>query len=254
LARDPEIQKIFEITDDSLQGLLGYFYYVINAIGWAPVFGIFNTLPKDQIPLTHEWDRNYDRQELILEMNKSFVAYQTRTTIVAMVNVFEVATKKFLKRLNDTSHPQQNIRDSGKFYKQRLDWVFKKVERSSFGNVNMQTRIPQLCLDVDHARRLRNISVHNNGLFDDRYESDAIQVGDSPGLTHPDFQKYSANRSIPVTPILQPSDYIQMSKSHIELLHFLHHEIQSQDFGETTPYNYREQLKRIEWHRLLFGF
>lgn len=29
MVRDKEIQKIFEIADDSLQGVLGYHYYVM---------------------------------------------------------------------------------------------------------------------------------------------------------------------------------------------------------------------------------
>lgn len=251
MARNPKIQKIFEITDDSLQGLLGYYYYVINAVGWAPALGILNTLPK-RIPMTYEWDRNYNPRELMLEMNKSFVAYQTRITLVAMVNIFEVATGCFIKRCEETGHPQ-SVRDGRKPYKSRLEWVFNKVSGSKFGNKDMQARIPQLCLEVDHARRLRNISVHNNGIFDDKYENDSIKVGNQSGLIHQDYQRFKANKNQQVSLILTPDDYIKSSRSHLELLHFLHHEIQSQDFGETTEYNYVQQLKRIEWHRLLFG-
>ena len=73
-------------------------------------------------------------------------------------------------------------------------------------------------------------------------------------MIHHDYKRFKTDKTQPVTLILSPDDYIKLSKSHLQLLHFLHHEIQSQDFGETSPYNYREQEKSIEWHRLLFGF
>lgn len=210
------------------------------------------SLPPGRIPLTHEWDRHYNPEELVRTMRELFVAYHTRICLVAMVNIFEVATASFLERLSEAGHPQ-TVRDNGKWYKSRLEWVFKKVEKSKYGSTAMQGRITQLCLNVDHARRLRNISVHNNGLFDERYETDAILVCDHPGLTHDDFQNFKADKSKPATMLLRPDDYVQLSKSHIELLHFLHHELQSQDFGDTTPYDYRREGKRIEWHRLLLG-
>lgn len=253
MARDQRILEIFEITDDSLQGLLGYYLYVISAVGWAPDNGIVSSLPQGRIPLTHEWDRNYDPRELVTTMRGLFVAYQTRISLVAMVNIFEAATRSFVDRLEETNHPQ-NIQGDVKHYKTRLKWAFTKVAGSTFGNQAMQARILQLCLEVDHARRLRNISVHNNGLFNDRYKDDAISVCNHPGLTHPDFQHFLNNKTQPLTMILYPDDYIQLSKSHVELLHFLHHEIQSQDFGETAPYDYRKQGKRIEWHRVFFGY
>jgi hypothetical protein len=251
MSRDPDIQRIFEIADDSLQGLLGYYLYARSAAECAQQDCILSTLPEDRIPITHAWDRFYGPNKLVTIMEKVFVHYQTRVCLVAMVNIFEVATRSFANCLQHAGHPQ-TIPGNPKHYKNRLKWVFEKVATSTILDPKIQARIPDLCLDVDHGRRLRNISVHNNGLFDDEYEK-AIEVGGRKPLIHPDYQRHVKDKSKPVPMILHPTDYVQLSKSHIELLHVLHYEIQRQDFGDTTGYSYRDEKKAIEWHRVLLG-
>lgn len=253
MPRDSRIKEIFEIADDSLQGLVGYYLYVVNAVGCAPFNCVVANLPPNQIPITHAWDRLYRPQELAATMGVLFEVYNRRICLVAMVNIFEVATRSFVERLEEANRPQ-NIQGDVRSYKTRLKWVFAKVDGSTYGDATMQLRIPQLCLDVDHARRIRNISVHNNGLFNDKYETDAIPVGSNPALIHWGFRQFTANRSKPVAIALSAEDYLRFTRSHIELLHFLHHEIQNQDFGDTTSYDYRHESKRIEWHRLLSGY
>jgi hypothetical protein len=252
MSRNPDIQRIFEIADDSLQGLLGYYLYATTASNCAQRDCIFSKLPKDRIPITHAWDRFYERDELVTIMEKVFVPYQTRVCLVAMVNIFEVATRSFAKCLEKAGSPP-SILDNPKHYINRLRWVFEKVAKSTFPDPKIQTRVPDLCLDVDHGRRLRNISVHNNGLFDDKYE-EGIEVAGRKPLIHPDYKHYLKDRSKPVPMILSPADYVQLSKSHIELVHVLHYEIQQQDFGDTTGYSYRDEKKPIEWHRVLLGY
>ena len=251
MSRNAEIQKIFEIADDSLQGLFGYHLYTIAAVGSAPEDGIRSSLPEKSIPLTHGWDRNYSREEFITAMKQLFIPYHTRVAIVAMANIFEVATGDFLEcliRLNKS----QAVQGNPKHYKSRLSWVFSKVQ-SYNQDKGMRERIPQVCLNVDHARRIRNISVHNNGLFDEEYETDAILVSGKAEL-HENYQKFKKDIKKPVPLILNPYQYLTLSKSHIELLHIFHHEIQRQDFNERGSYHYGTEDKNIEWHRVLFGF
>ena len=253
MPRDARTTEIFEIADDSLQGLVGYYLYVLQAVKCAPFNCIVDNLPPKQIPITHSWDRLYRPQELAATMGVLFETYHRRICLVSMVNIFEVATRSFVERLTEAKEPQR-IQGDIRSYKTRLKWVFPKVSGSSYGDAAMQARIPRLCLEVDHARRLRNISVHNNGLFNDKYSTDAIPVGNHAALMHWGFQNFAADRSKPVPMALSADDYSGFTRSHIELLHFLHHEIQSQAFGDTTPYDYRHERKRIEWHRLLSGY
>jgi len=253
MPRNLDIQRVFEISDDSLQGLLGYYLYVVNSARCSTGDCIRHNLPKKVIPITHAWDRHYSPQELVDTMEKLLLPYQTRTSLVAMVNIFEVATGSFANCLQDTGH-RPNIPGDPRHYKNRLKWVSEKVATSTIPDPRIQARITDLCLDVDHGRRLRNISVHNNGLFDDRYGNDCIKVAVQKPLIHPDYQHYLKDRSKPVPMILHPSDYVKLSKSHIELLHVLHYEIQHQDFGDTTGYSYRDEKKPIEWQRVLLGY
>lgn len=252
MPKNIDIQRIFEIADDSLQGLLGYYMYVTSAGGCAEKNCILSKLPKDRIPITHAWDRFYIPNELVTVMEKVFVHYQTRVCLVAMVNIFEVATRSFIDCLQHAGH-SQTIPANPKHYKNRLEWVFEKVATSTIPDRTIQARITYLCLDVDHARRLRNISVHNNGLFDDEYAK-GVEVDGQKPLIHPNYVHYIKDKSKPVPMILHPTDYVQLSKSHIELLHVLHYEIQRQDFGDNTGYSYRDENKAIQWQRLLLGY
>ncbi|NIN01083.1 MAG: hypothetical protein GTO24_24235 [candidate division Zixibacteria bacterium] len=253
MPRNLDIQRIFEIADDSLQGLLGYYLYTTSATECAQQNCILSKLPEDRIPITHAWDRFYQPNELIAIMENVFVSYQTRVCLAAMVNIFEVSSRSFANCLEQAGHPQ-TIPDNPKHYKNRLKWIFQKVAVSTIPDQKIQARITDLCLDVDHGRRLRNISVHNNGLFDNRYGNDCIQIAGHNPLIHPDYQHYIEDKNEPVPMILSPLDYLQLSKSHIELLHVLHYEIQRQDFGDPTGYSYRDEKKAIEWHRILLGY
>jgi len=116
----------------------------------------------------------------------------------------------------------------------------------------MQTRIPELCLQVDHARRIRNLWMHNNGLLNERYESDCIYVPGKTAILISAYDNYKRKKSkIPI--VLTPESFIHICCSHIELLHQLHYNIQKQYFGQQRAYSYRASKKKIEWHRLLIG-
>ncbi|RJQ77155.1 MAG: hypothetical protein C4519_13860 [Desulfobacteraceae bacterium] len=116
----------------------------------------------------------------------------------------------------------------------------------------MRARIPELCLQVDHARRIRNLWMHNNGLINEKYGSDGISIdGKSPIIVdaYNDYQK--SKRKIPIG--LYPESFIKLCLSHVELLHQLHYNIQKKNFEQKRAYSYRAAKKRIEWHRLLTG-
>jgi hypothetical protein len=122
----------------------------------------------------------------------------------------------------------------------------------------MMDRLPDVCLDVDDARRLRNLFVHNRGLFNKTYEDGALKINRRTKL-HPLYLKYRENPQKHVAVLLTPEEYISYSRSHIELLHDLHDLIQRKYFGLTgAGYYYPSELprlkpKRDEWDRIYRG-
>ena len=58
----------------------------------------------------------------------------------------------------------------------------------------MVNRVDQNKRDIDHARRLRNCFLHYNGLFNEKYERDAIPVRGKIELLS-DYQTWKANPS-----------------------------------------------------------
>jgi len=106
-------------------------------------------------------------------MEQCFEPYHARVSTIAIIGAFEGALLNFAARIaavDRTFSPPK-----GK-YKKHLEWAFSLAQQSSFGNLQMRARIPDLCLDVDHARRIRNLWMHNNGLFDSLYATDGISV------------------------------------------------------------------------------
>jgi hypothetical protein len=94
----------------------------------------------------------------------------------------------------------------------------------------MQARLPDLCLQVDHARRIRNLFVHNNGLINEKYNSDCIPIPGKSSIIDDSYLEYKKSRKkIPIA--LNPNGFISICCSHIEFLHQLHYNIQKQYFG-----------------------
>jgi len=252
MPRDKKIRKSFEIADDGLQGTIGYFFYVIACKGSAKSNEIAKRLPPEAIPVTQEWVRYYDQKELLQIMDSCFELYHARICLISSISVFESALKGFIERLNILGHISNNKVKKLRNYKQKLVWAFDMVSGSTYGTKSMQSRIPDLCLQVDHARRLRNLWVHNNGLINEKYNSDCIPIAGKLSIIVDAYRDYKkSRRNIPIA--LNPVSFISISCSHIEFLHQLHYNIQKKYFGQKRAYSYRASRKKIEWHRLLIG-
>jgi hypothetical protein len=256
--RNPEIQKIFEITDDALQGLIGFHLFVDAAVSSSPDELIRNILPTDRILITPDWVRFYDREELLLFMRRYFTPIFFRNLFVSLVGYFDAATEDFLEylRIREISC-DHNHKERG--YQRRLEWVFRRVKDSKFGTQEMINEIPNLCLNADHSRRLRNIIVHNQGCINKQYKDVYSDVGQILGRDElkPIFdlaiENYNEDKLERIPVIVTYNQYCLSLIQHIRLLHFLHNEIQFQYFDCCDGYEYRKEHKKIEWHRVFFG-
>jgi len=247
MPRDQKIKKHFEIADDGMQGVIGYFHYVFACQKAASTDDTVGGLPPQTLQITYEWGRFYDRADLCREMGNLFPAYHARIALISLISIFEGALSNFTERLVET----HKILKPQRSYKARLVWAFDVASQSTFGSDAMRNRITEICLHVDHARRLRNLWMHNNGLYDDEYEK-GIEVNGNPPVIEPDYYEYKKNRrAVAVT--LKPDAFPYLAYSHVELLHHLHDTIQRVHFGQKRPYGYEREKKVIEWHRLLIG-
>ena len=258
MPRDTEILRTFEIADDGMQGVIGYFYYLTACQEIADKEVVKGKLPfvdKDKpalhrLPITVEWDRYYDPNELIGAMDDVFLSYHARTALISVIAIFEAALKGFAKRLKETQKgfitlPKKNN------YEARLDWAFK-LAKDSQSMARTKRLLPDCCLDVDHARRIRNLWVHNKGFFDEGYDHGIAVNGKSHKIA-PEYQQWKKDGK-PRSVYLNPDDFEILSVSHITLLHHVHDAIQRKYFGETEGYSYRGEKKTINWHRVLGDF
>jgi hypothetical protein len=250
MERDQEILRVFEITDDTLQGIWAYFAFSAATYHAASDQKVGDLLPETH-PMTQDWDRVYDRIRLVTVMRKVYPRYHARTCLVAIAGAFEVALVGFRNRLKKCRVSQSK---AGKpDYKSRLEWAFGRLITTSYGTPEMISRLDENCRKVDHARRLRNCILHNNGLFNTRYETDAIRVKDKVNL-HPDYAKLKANHAMKVPIVLTAFEFDNLYKAHVELLHQLHDVLQREDFGYMGKgYNYADENKMIQWERILTG-
>ncbi len=243
MPRDKKIKKIFEIADDGIQGVVGYFFYVLACKNAVNANSLLSKLPDKVIPITHEWSRYYNPHDLIDIMNSLFNPYHARICLISTISIFEGALKNFIERLLDANKIKQSPKNS---YKKKLEWIFREVLKSNYGTATMIARIPELCLHIDHARRIRNLWMHNNGLFDEHYKKDGILLPKYSPIIDVSYKNKK-----PV--IIKPEWFLAMCHSHIELLHQIHYQLQKKYFGQKKSYSYKELKKRIEWHRLLTG-
>jgi hypothetical protein len=124
------------------------------------------------------------------------------------------------------------------------------VRGSASGSEKMLKRLPETCGDLDNARRLRNCIVHDNGTYSVSYSRDAISDGWVVVQNECDTSPADTGKSVIQ---ITTSRYEYFSRSHIEFLHILHNTIQSKYFGHHDGYNYANEKKGIEWHRVLTG-
>ncbi len=250
MPRDNVVKTAFEVADDGMQGVLGYFFYVMAAKKAASDTEITRHLPNKSIQITYDWERIYSPSNLLQEMNKYFEPYHARISLISTIGMFEGAVTNFYRRLISTNKIIKVKNDN--YYKTKLKWSFELTSQSTYATVK---RIPELCLNVDHARRIRNLWMHNNGLFDPLYEKDCIPVPGHTSIIDPLYLEYKKargkKRNHPV--IINQNTFLVLTYSHIELLHHLHHVIQKTYFGQKRDYSYKTLKKEIEWHRLLIG-
>lgn len=258
MPRDKIIRQIFEAADDGMQSVIGYFEYVAACQHISNPNIIIDYLPQiidrdsrkitPMLRITHEWGRFYSPKNLIDTMGDIFIFYHTRTVILSLIYIFEGCLLPFAERLLKKgmikSKPRYN-------YKNLLKWAFKKILSSNYGSSEMRDRLPDICLDIDHARRIRNLCVHNNGLFNEQYATDGIIVKDRSPIIDQEYETYINNTKKKISFEFKPDLFMHLSCSHIEALHHLHSVIQSQYFGQKREYSYTAARKPLEWKRLL---
>ena len=132
---DNGIKKSFEIADDGMQGIVGYFHYVKACQNIAEQSEIIKKLPSNQnrilnefegaIKITYEWERKYDPTELCQTMQKVFLSHHARIALISLISIFEGALKNFINRLLKIKKIRNHKHDG---YKKRLKWVFDIVK------------------------------------------------------------------------------------------------------------------------------
>lgn len=261
MPRDQILKKAFEIADDGIQSVIGYYHYVIASQYLAKEQVIIDYLPKNivfqnnsfqthfTIKMFHEWVRYYDPRDLVKTMRSVFTPYHIRTCLLGIVSIFEAFLSNSIDRL--ITRGKITARPNG--YKKRLEWAFQFVLNSNYGNCEMQNRCPILCLDIDHARRIRNLWMHNNGNFNRLYRTDVIMIPNHNPLIVPEYERYKKSPKSKIAFPVNVALFDSISRSHIEALHHIHNMLQTQFFGQKQWYGYKRERKRIEWEKLFFG-
>jgi hypothetical protein len=171
--RNPTVEAIFTTADDAMQGLWGLHMYVNAAVVKCDRPVMLTMLPEQRFPVTHEWQRKYDREELVSEMDSVFEFVHCRNSVVALVAIFEAAVSRFNSTLSTLGHAP--ARDK---YKQLLLWICELLETTKVGcSAAMLARLRETCGDLDHARRIRNCITHNNRSYEQFYFDDTINNG-----------------------------------------------------------------------------
>ena len=258
MGRNLDIQKVFEIADDSLLGVLGYHLYIVEMQKIIDGNKIWECLPNTAIPHTFSWNRYYQKQDLIAKLTPIFEYYQTRVSLITMVSLFQVALGEFISHLDQNGHPQflnGNKLKVGGYEKctTSIEWAYLETRKCDIGDKEALSRLPKTFGKIDNARRLRNLIVHDHGLFKKKYIKTAINFEDIEIELHPDYAEFEKNPQVPSPIKLTTKDIIDFSRSHIEVLHVLHNGIQKNIFGFSKPYNYRKEHKLIIWDRALWG-
>jgi len=251
--RDKDIQRVFETADDSLQGVLGHYLYILAMQSSADKEKVEQLLPTESIPITFAWFRNYNRHDLVQTFMQEpiFEVYQSRLSLVMTVTIFEIALNGFIDKLNEKGFKQQI--SSRKYYRQCLIWASNQLLSCSIGNQKAIERIPQTLGIIDNARRIRNLIMHNQGVFNEQYEKDTINENNFISEMHPHFKFYKENLAKPVPVLLDRNGFFHFNMAHLEILHLLHNNLQKQFFGCSEGYNYVKEQKRIEWTKVLWG-
>jgi hypothetical protein len=262
MTRNFEIQRIFENADNSLQGVLGHHFYVLalyqsvddlNKIR-KNLPNVSDKLKIDAFRMTFSWIRYYRKEELIKTyMPPFFILYQSRVTLTGIVSVFDDFLSKLIITLNSLGHKPTldgNEKNSKWKYKQKIKWAFYESRDCKIGDLKAIKRLPKTFGIIDESRRLRNLIMHNHGIFDEIYGRETKAVNDFEKYVHPDYNDSCNNTPV----ILSYSDIVNISMAHIEVLHILHNQIQKKYFNHPEAYDYgKEQKSIIEWDLAFWG-
>jgi hypothetical protein len=124
------------------------------------------------------------------------------------------------------------------------------VRNTDVGSAEIRSRLSDVCGEIDNARRLRNLSMHNNDKYNERYISDAI-IQDGVNVK---YERSSSTGVLNREPVFITFGRVEeFFYSHIELLHVLHNTIQRRYFGADRDYNYVEEGKQEELYRMVSG-
>jgi len=262
MARNQEIQEIFETADNSLQGVIGHHFYVMALYrSIDDLKKIRNYLPNisdkaeaDAFPMTFSWIRYYFRDELIdTYMPPFFELYQSRLSLTAIVSVFDDALDKFVIKLEHLGcHPllENGKKFDKRYYGERIKWAFSESKEATIGDLKAIKRLPKTFGIIDEARRLRNLIAHNHGIFDKHYEDKVNKTFKGiEKIMHPDYR----DSGKPIAVILNHDDILNFSMAHIEVLHILHNQIQKKYFKHTDPYSYSREGSIIKWNSAFWG-
>jgi hypothetical protein len=254
-SRDPDVQSLFEVADDSLQSILVYHFYNMAMKHNVSEKQIWDLLPEKTLPITFSWGRFYAKEQLTAEMEYSFEAIHSRAMLIFITSIFEAFLSGLVDILEEKNHPQKLKSTKAK---NLIKWAYQEASQLKNENAkDMVNRLPITFGIIDEARRLRNIIVHRKGLFNEFYEEDAIkedlkgQKSDIKILLHSDYQIFKNNPGSKVPLRLDSDIIIEFSKAHIEALHVLHNSIQENIFEFKDLYSYKNEHKAIEYSRYL---
>jgi len=247
--RDPNIQKFFETADDSLHGIIGYSLYVSALQKSVDRKEISQYLPERSFQTTFSWVRYYNKQHLIETFEPPFLElYQCKILLVALTSVFEAVLNDFIHHLYKKRFIAALPKDN---YKAFIEWAYRQALKAKIGEKAAIERLPISFGIIDNARRIRNLFIHNKGLFNKNYKRNAIRKYNIVVDSHPDFTKFEKH---PKFPVIVNWNYLhRLILAHIEALHILHNQIQSEFFGVPEGYSYAKELKPIVYEKILWG-
>ncbi|MFB3812491.1 MAG: hypothetical protein ACE14L_00140 [Terriglobales bacterium] len=246
--RDPVVLAIFESADDALQGTLAYHLYVKNVVRQLTIpHELLDDKRRFQFEITHEWARNFEVGEFFRHISDGMEFQHCRTMLLAILPYFEVALRRIKRRLYELGKlGTQAAVYSEPDYKPLLKWAFQTVQNTQAGSPTMRQRLPQVCGDIDNARRLRNCSVHDNNYFNESYTEDVI----SEHGVQPQFLR---NHAVGQKIFLTNARIEYFFYSHIEFLHMFHNTVQRKFFQHDEDYNYEREGKTAELWRMIAG-
>lgn len=256
MTRNHDILRIFEIGDDSLQGVFGYHFYLNALHRVADPIKVKEYLPTtsngEAFPHTFSWDRYYCKDELIDSFKTPlFELYQSRITLANIASIFDDSLYKFVKKL-ESLELTLKIKDDARYYKDRLEWALQESRKCTIGDETARGRLGKTFGIIDEVRILRNLIMHNHGIFDKEYEDKRKRLKTVEVFIHPYYTKYkNSGKSIAI--ILNHQDIINCSRAHIEVLHILHNQLQKEYFHHPEVYEYAKENKIVNWKSAFWG-